>query len=129
MKWLASSQGTRQKPATAEPNRRARPRDERRRWLAQALVAEGVRPVRVSRRHHHTLLRRPVWHPGALRTCWYATNRARPSPRTAMRAPAGASGCAWRPPRPRRVNLVTGIADAMLDSVPMVVITGQVPTI
>jgi acetolactate synthase-1/2/3 large subunit len=29
---------------------------------------------------------------------------------------------------PGASNLVTGIADAMLDSVPMVVITGQVPT-
>ena len=29
---------------------------------------------------------------------------------------------------PGASNLVTGIADAMLDSVPMVIITGQVPT-
>ena len=34
----------------------------------------------------------------------------------------------WRPPAPGATNLVTGIATAYLDSIPLVIITGNVPT-
>ena len=47
--------------------------------------------------------------------------------RMASPAPVARSASAWPPPA-RASNLVTGIADAMLDSVPMVCITGQVGT-
>ena len=36
--------------------------------------------------------------------------------------------CAWRPSGPGATNLVTPLADAKMDSVPIVAITGQVPT-
>ena len=37
----------------------------------------------------------------------------------------GRVGCAWPPPARRATNLVTPIADAHMDSVPLVAITGQ----
>ena len=45
-----------------------------------------------------------------------------------MRAPAAASVSRLRRQVPGATNLVTGIATAMMDSVPMVCITGQVPS-
>ena len=59
-------------------------------------------------------------------TSWCATSRAPATPRRGTpRRPAG-SASAWRPPVPGATNLVTPIADAHMDSVPMVAITGQV---
>ena len=37
------------------------------------------------------------------------------------------SACAWRPAARVRPTLVTGLADAKMDCVPMIAITGQVP--
>ena len=59
-------------------------------------------------------------------TSWCATSRARRWPPTAMRAPAGKVGVCVATSGPGATNLVTGIANAFLDSVPMVAITGQV---
>ena len=42
-------------------------------------------------------------------------------------APAARSGWSWPPPAPA-LNLVTGLADAKMDSLPVVAITGQVPS-
>ncbi len=54
-------------------------------------------------------------------------NRARHWPPTATRA-SGRVGVCIATSGPGASNLVTGIADAFLDSAPMVVITGQVST-
>ena len=57
-----------------------------------------------------------------------ATSRAPPTRPTAMPAPPARSASAWPPPGPGATNLVTGIATAYMDSIPMVAITGQVKT-
>jgi hypothetical protein len=44
-----------------------------------------------------------------------------------MRAPPAGPAWCWSP-RPGATNAVTGIVDALMDSIPMVVITGQVAT-
>ena len=49
-------------------------------------------------------------------------------PPTAMRAPPARSAWRWSPRGPGVTNAVTGIATAYMDSIPMVIITGQVPT-
>ena len=59
-------------------------------------------------------------------TSWYATSRARRLPPTHMHASPARPACVWRLPGPGATNLVTGIANAMMDSVPMVCITGNV---
>ena len=45
-----------------------------------------------------------------------------------MRARPARSACAAPPPGPGATNLVTGLVDAMMDSIPIVAITGQVST-
>ena len=59
-------------------------------------------------------------------TSWCATNRARRTWRTATRARQGGVGVAMATSGPGATNLVTGIATAMMDSSPIVCITGQV---
>ena len=59
-------------------------------------------------------------------TCWCGTSRARRTWQTAMPAPRGKVGVAMATSGPGATNLVTGIATAMMDSSPMVCITGQV---
>ena len=49
-------------------------------------------------------------------------------PPTATPAPPARSASRWSPPGPGVTNAVTGIATAYMDSIPMVIITGQVPT-
>ena len=44
-----------------------------------------------------------------------------------MRAPPGEAGVCMATSGPGATNLVTGIADAFMDSIPLVAITGQVP--
>ena len=97
-------------------------------WLAQALVAEGVDTL--------------FGYPGGAIMPFYDALHATPQlrhvlPRHEQGAAFAANGYARASGRvgvcvatsgPGASNLVTGIADAMLDSVPMVVITGQVPT-
>ena len=61
-------------------------------------------------------------------TCWCATSRARCTRPTAIRARRTRSASRWSPRGPGVTNAVTGIATAYMDSIPMVVITGQVPT-
>ena len=61
-------------------------------------------------------------------TCWCATSRRRCTPPTAMRARPARSASRWSRPGPGVTNAVTGIATAYMDSIPMVIITGQVPT-
>jgi hypothetical protein len=91
-------------------------------WLAQAPGRGRCgNAVRVSRRHDHAFHDALHGAPGlkhvlVRHSAAFAANRY---------APAGALACVATSVR---INLVTGIADAMLDSVPMVVITGQVPT-
>ncbi len=55
-----------------------------------------------------------------------ATSRAPATPPRVTRRPPARSASAWRPPGPGATNLVTPIADAYMDSVPIVAITGQV---
>ncbi len=98
------------------------------RWLAQALVAEGVETL--------------FGYPGGTIMPFYDALHGEPGlkhvlVRHEQGAAFAANGFARASGRvgvcvatsgPGASNLVTGIADAMLDSVPMVVITGQVPT-
>ena len=97
-------------------------------WLAQALVAEGVETL--------------FGYPGGTIMPFYDALHGAPGlkhvlVRHEQGAAFAANGYARASGRvgvcvatsgPGASNLVTGIADAMLDSVPMVVITGQVPT-
>ena len=66
------------------------------------------------------------WTPRGCATSWSATSRAPDTRPPATRRPPARSGSAWRPPAPGATNLVTPIADAHMDSVPIVAITGQV---
>ncbi|WP_256645641.1 acetolactate synthase 2 catalytic subunit [Thermomonas paludicola] len=98
------------------------------RWLAQALVAEGVDTL--------------FGYPGGAIMPFYDALHDTPQlrhvlPRHEQGAAFAANGYARASGRvgvcvatsgPGASNLVTGIADAMLDSVPMVIVTGQVPT-
>ena len=98
------------------------------RWLAQALVVEGVETL--------------FGYPGGTIMPFYDALRDEPGlkhvlVRHEQGAAFAANGFARASGRvgvcvatsgPGASNLVTGIADAMLDSVPMVIITGQVPT-
>ncbi|RZA18956.1 MAG: acetolactate synthase 2 catalytic subunit, partial [Lysobacteraceae bacterium] len=98
------------------------------RWLAQALVAEGVETL--------------FGYPGGTIMPFYDALHGTPAlkhvlVRHEQGAAFAANGYARASGRvgvcvatsgPGASNLVTGIADAMLDSVPMVAITGQVPT-
>lgn len=98
------------------------------RWLAQALVVEGVDTL--------------FGYPGGAIMPFYDALHDTPQlrhvlPRHEQGAAFAANGYARASGRvgvciatsgPGASNLVTGIADAMVDSVPMVVITGQVPT-
>ncbi len=69
----------------------------------------------------------PSW-PALSATSWPATSRAPGTwPRGTPGRPDG-SGCASPRPGPGATNLVTPLADALIDSVPLVAITGQVPT-
>ena len=61
-------------------------------------------------------------------TSWCATNRARPSPPTAMRARPARSASAWPPPARARPTWSPASPTPIMDSVPMVAITGQVAT-
>jgi len=98
------------------------------RWLVQALVAEGV----------DTLFGYPG---GAIMPFYDALHGVSELKHVLVRHEQGAAfaangyarasgrvGVCVATSGPGASNLVTGIADAMLDSVPMVVITGQVPT-
>ena len=96
-------------------------------WLVQALAAEGVDtlfgyPGGAIMPFYDALYGAPVRHvlvrheQGA---AFAANGYARAS---------GGVGVCVATSGPGATNLLTGIADAMLDSVPMVVITGQVPT-
>jgi acetolactate synthase-1/2/3 large subunit len=98
------------------------------RWLVQALVAEGV----------DTLFGYPG---GAIMPFYDALHGAPELRHVLVRHEQGAAfaangyarasgrvGVCVATSGPGASNLVTGIADAMLDSVPMVVITGQVAT-
>ena len=98
------------------------------RWLAQALVAEGV----------DTLFGYPG---GTIMPFYDALHDAPGLKHVLVRHEQGAAfaangfarasgrvGVCVATSGPGASNLVTGIADAMLDSVPMVIITGQVPT-
>ena len=56
------------------------------------------------------------------------TSRAGRSPRAAdTRGRPGRAGVCMATSGPGATNLVTGIADAYMDSVPLIVVTGQVP--
>ena len=61
-------------------------------------------------------------------TSWSATSRAPGTPPPGTPRPPARSASAWRPPGPGATNLVTPLADAHMDSVPIVAITGQVPS-
>lgn len=96
-------------------------------WLARALEAEGVDTL--------------FGYPGGTIMPFYDALHGSPLKHVLVRHEQGAAfaangyarasgrvGVCVATSGPGASNLVTGIADAMLDSVPMVVITGQVPT-
>ncbi|QDH69111.1 acetolactate synthase 2 catalytic subunit [Marilutibacter alkalisoli] len=97
------------------------------RWLTQALIAEGVDTL--------------FGYPGGAIMPFYDALHGSPLKHVLVRHEQGAAfaangyarasgrvGVCVATSGPGASNLVTGIADAMLDSVPMVVITGQVAT-
>ncbi|GAB1406236.1 acetolactate synthase 2 catalytic subunit [Thermomonas brevis] len=97
------------------------------RWLVQALEAEGVDTL--------------FGYPGGTIMPFYDALHGAPLKHVLVRHEQGAAfaangyarasgrvGVCVATSGPGASNLVTGIADAMFDSVPMVVITGQVPT-
>jgi acetolactate synthase-1/2/3 large subunit len=97
------------------------------RWLVDALVAEGVDTL--------------FGYPGGAIMPFYDALHGAPLRHVLVRHEQGAAfaangyarasgrvGVCVATSGPGASNLVTGIADAMLDSVPLVVITGQVPT-
>jgi acetolactate synthase-1/2/3 large subunit len=59
---------------------------------------------------------------------WCAMSRLQYMPPMAMRAPRVRSALHWSHQGPGVTNAVTGIATAYMDSIPMVIISGQVPT-
>ena len=61
-------------------------------------------------------------------TSWSATSRARSMPPRAMPARPARSACVLVTSGPGATNAVTGLTDALMDSIPLVCITGQVPT-
>ncbi len=61
-------------------------------------------------------------------TSWCATSRARAMPPRAMRARPARSACVLVTSGPGATNAVTALTDALMDSIPLVCITGQVPT-
>ena len=82
--------------------------------------ASGSRAGRSSRSTTRSRAARPCG------TSWHVTSRAPATwPRATRARPAG-SGWRWRPPGPGATNLVTPIADAWMDSTPLVCVTGQV---
>jgi acetolactate synthase-1/2/3 large subunit len=96
-------------------------------WLVQALVAEGV----------DTLFGYPggtimpfydALHGAALKHVLVRHEQGAAFAANGYARASGRVGVCVATSGPGASNLVTGIADAMLDSVPMVVITGQVPT-
>ena len=96
-------------------------------WIVQALVAEGVDTL--------------FGYPGGAIMPFYDALYGAPLRHILVRHEQGAAfaangyarasgrvGVCVATSGPGATNLLTGIADAMLDSVPMVVVTGQVPT-
>ena len=71
---------------------------------------------------------RPVVRLAASGTSSSATSRAPATRPRATRWPPAGSVSAWPPPAPARPTSSRPIADAYMDSVPMVAITGQVPS-
>ena len=83
---------------------------------------------RLSRRRGAADLRRACSSRRSCSTSWCATSRARPTPPRAMRARPARSACVLVTSGPGATNAVTGLTDALMDSIPLVCITGQVPT-
>lgn len=97
------------------------------RWLVQALAAEGV----------DTLFGYPggaimpfydALHGSQLRHVLVRHEQGAAFAANGYARASGRVGVCVATSGPGASNLVTGIADAMLDSVPMVIITGQVAT-
>ena len=94
--------------------------------LWECLVREGRhRRLRLSRRRDPAGVRRDA-RLSRSATCSCGTSRARRTWPTATRARAAESASRLRRPGPGATNMVTGIATAMMDSSPIVCITGQV---
>ncbi len=97
------------------------------RWLVQALIAEGVDTL--------------FGYPGGAIMPFYDALYGSPLKHVLVRHEQGAAfaangyarasgrvGVCVATSGPGATNLITGIADALFDSVPMVIVTGQVPT-
>jgi hypothetical protein len=63
-----------------------------------------------------------------VRTSWSATSRARSHAAEGYARSTGKVGVVLVTSGPGATNAVTGLTDALMDSIPMVCITGQVPT-
>ena len=97
--------------------------------VLKALEQRGRRGhLRDPRRRQHARSTTRWWTARRSATCCAGTSRAPVTPRRATPGRPARSACAWRRRGPGATNLVTPLADAKMDSVPIVAITGQVPT-
>ena len=99
--------------------------DRRADSLGSAGARRRDRRLRLSGRRDSAGLRRDAAST-RFATSWCATSRARRTWPTATRARRGKVGVAIATSGPGATNMVTGIATAMMDSSPIVCITGQV---
>ena len=94
--------------------------------LNRVLRSTGRLDVRLPRRVHPAGVRPAAWTARSV-TCSCVTSRAPATwPRATPTSPA--PGVAMVTSGPAATNLVTPLMDAYMDSIPMVAITGQVPT-
>ena len=104
-------------------------RDDRRRNGGPGSDRPGRQPyLRLSRRRRAADLRRAVPAPTRSSTSWSATSRPPCMPPRAIARSTGKVGVVLVTSGPGATNAVTGLADALMDSIPVVCITGQVPT-
>ncbi len=94
--------------------------------MVKCLEDEGVSiRFRLSRRRHLPFLRRFAFTPISA-MYWYARSKTPRTPPAATPAPAGKPGVCIATSGPGATNLITGIATAYMDTIPLIAVTGQV---